>query len=68
MPCPPEHDIAVGDVTVVDPEAPQLMMDCTLHVSAAPKCQDFEFLVLLVLRYVRVASLFYIERVGPDQF
>jgi hypothetical protein len=31
-------------------------------------CQDFEFPVLLVLLYVRVASLFYIERVGPDQF
>jgi hypothetical protein len=29
-------------------------------------CQDFEFPVLLVLLYVRVASLFYIERVGPD--
>jgi hypothetical protein len=28
-------------------------------------CQDFEFPVLLVLLYVRVASLFYIERVGP---
>jgi hypothetical protein len=24
--------------------------------------------VLLVLLYVRVASIFYIERVGPDQF
>jgi hypothetical protein len=33
-----------------------------------PLCQDFEFPVLLVLLYVRVASLFYIERVGPDQF
>jgi hypothetical protein len=33
-----------------------------------PNCQDFEFPVLLVLLYVRVASLFYIERVGPDQF
>jgi hypothetical protein len=32
------------------------------------KCQDFEFPVLLVLLYVRVASLFYIEQVGPDQF
>jgi hypothetical protein len=31
-------------------------------------CQDFEFPVLLVLLYVRVASLFYIEQVGPDQF
>jgi hypothetical protein len=31
-------------------------------------CQDFEFPVLLVLLYARVASLFYIERVGPDQF
>jgi hypothetical protein len=31
-------------------------------------CQDFEFPVLLVLLYVRVASLFHIERVGPDQF
>jgi hypothetical protein len=28
----------------------------------------FEFPALLVLLYVRVASLFYIERVGPDQF
>jgi hypothetical protein len=27
----------------------------------------FEFPVLLVLLYVRVASLFYIKRVGPDQ-
>jgi hypothetical protein len=31
-------------------------------------CQDFEFPVLLVPLYVRVASLFHIERVGPDQF
>jgi hypothetical protein len=31
-------------------------------------CQDFEFPVLSVLLYVRVASLFYIEQVGPDQF
>jgi hypothetical protein len=30
--------------------------------------QDFEFPVLLVLLYVRVASPFHIERVGPDQF
>jgi hypothetical protein len=28
-------------------------------------CQDFEFPVLLVLLYVRVANLFHIERVGP---
>jgi hypothetical protein len=29
---------------------------------------EFGFPVLLVLLYPRVASLFYIERVGPDQF
>jgi hypothetical protein len=29
---------------------------------------NFEFPVLLVLLYVRVASLFHVERVGPDQF
>jgi hypothetical protein len=29
---------------------------------------NFEFPVLLVLLYVRVVRLFYIERVGPDQF
>jgi hypothetical protein len=30
-------------------------------------CQNFEFPVLLILLYVRVASL-YIVRVGPNQF
>jgi hypothetical protein len=29
--------------------------------------QSFEFPVLLVLLYVRLAGLFYMERVGPDQ-
>jgi hypothetical protein len=38
------------------------------HRTLLDLCQDFEFPVLLVLLYVCVASLFYIERVGPDQF
>jgi hypothetical protein len=28
----------------------------------------FEFRVLVVLLYVRIASLFYMGRIGPDQF
>jgi hypothetical protein len=30
-------------------------------------CQNFEFPVLLIVPYVCVAALFYMERVGADQ-
>jgi hypothetical protein len=46
---------------------PQTMPSFVVDLACAT-CQDFEFPVLLILLYVRVASLFYIERVGPDQF
>jgi hypothetical protein len=39
-----------------------------LHSPPLSLWQNIEFPVLLVPLYVRVASLFYIERVGPDQF